>query len=113
MLIHIQVERLFSQGLIGAEVIREFDHLNLQAVLLGGLRGSLFRSLRHGFGLFGLKLRPESLFGFGHGLLHFISSGRGGGRNDRLQKNSLLHNAVPLFLINGFNSQRLRAPSFC
>ena len=48
---------------------------SLGSGFFGGLRGSLFRSLRHGFGLFGLKLRPESLFGFGHGLLHFISDG--------------------------------------
>ena len=109
MLIHIQVERLFSQGLIGAEVIREFDHLNLQAVLLGGLRGSLnhfsvraCRSADLDFSRLLRAARGEA-----------ARSGRGGGRNDRLQKNSLLHNAVPLFLINGFNSQRLRAPSFC
>ena len=109
MLIHIQVERLFSQGLIGAKVIREFDHLNLQAVLLGGLRGSLnhfsvraCRSADLDFSRLLRAARGEA-----------ARSGRGGGRNDRLQKNSLLHNAVPLFLINGFNSQRLRAPSFC
>ena len=109
MLINVQIERLFSQGLIGSEVIREFNHLNLQAVLLS----SLCRGLNHfSVGACGrADLDFSRLLRAARG--EAARSGRGGSRNDRLQKNSLLHSAVPLFLGYGFNLRRLQAPLFC